>query len=272
MNLICFNGNFLPANEPLFTSQNRSFRYGDGVFETIKIFKAKILFEQFHFDRLVLGLKMLQIKNTLSVLHLSQLILELCKKNNCINSARVRLAVYRNDQNSAEYVIEAAPLSETFNQWNENGLTIDLYPYARKNADAFSNLKTANFLPYVLAEIFAKEREIDDAIVLNAFNHLADSSKANIFLIKEKEIFTPALHQGCVSGVMRRFLLDELKENNYRIHQQKISEEQLLNADEIFFTNSIYDMRWVEKFRDKNYSRKESFSIYQKIIKPLYLL
>jgi branched-chain amino acid aminotransferase len=250
--------------------QNRSFRYGDGVFETIKAYKAKILLEQFHYDRLFLSLKMLQIENTLQASTLSQLILELCKKNNCTDLARVRLSVFRNDENKTAFAIEAFSLPSEINQWNKKGLTIDLYPYARKHPDAFSNLKTANFLPYVLAELFAKERSIDDAIVLNAFNQLADSSKANIFLIRKNEIFTPALHQGCISGVIRRFLLDELKKNNYRIHQEEISEQDLLDADEVFLTNSIYDMRWVQRFRDKHYQCKQSFLIYQKIILPLY--
>lgn len=270
MDFICINGNFLPAEEPLFTANNRSFRYGDGVFETIKIYKEKIVLDQFHYDRLLLGLKMLQIDHDLSSPSLSSYILELCKKNNCSESARVRLAVYRNAEGKAEFVIEALPLSNDVNEWNEKGLTIDLYPYARKNADAFSNLKTANFLPYVLAELFAKERGIDDAIVLNAFNNIADSSKANIFLIKKNEIFTPAMHQGCVSGVMRRFLLDELKKNGYRTNQREVSEQELLEADEVFLTNSVYDMRWVQRCRDKTYPSEQSFSIYQKIIASLY--
>lgn len=270
MNFVCFNGNFLPAAEPVFTPQNRSFRYGDGVFETIKVYKGKILLEQFHHDRLFLSLKMLQMKFAFTASYLSLLITELCEKNNCINSARVRLAVYRNQQNDAEFIIEAFPLDKEINKWNEQGLVIDIYPYARKNADAFSNLKTANFLPYMLAEIFAKEKGIDDALVLNAFNNIADSSKANIFLLKKKEIFTPAIHQGCVSGVMRRFLMDELKTHGYRLRQQEISEAQLLDADEVFLTNSIFDMRWIKKFRDKTYSNEQIFSIYQKLIMPFY--
>jgi len=270
MDSVCFNGNFLPANEPLFTAKNRSFRYGDGVFETMKNYNGKILLEQFHYDRVFLSLKMLQIENTLDASSMSRLILELCSMNNCINLARVRLAVFRNDQNESEFVIEARSLPEEVNHWNKKGLTIDLYPYARKNTDAFSNLKTANFLPYVLAELFAKERGIDDAIVLNAFNRLADSSKANIFLIKDLEVFTPALHQGCVGGVMRRFLLEELKKNTYRIHLAEISEQELLDADEVFLSNSIYDIRWVERFRQKNYSSEKVFSIYQETVSLLY--
>jgi len=270
MDFICFNGRFLHATEPLFTTQNRSFRYGDGVFETMKVFKGKILLEQFHYERLLLSLKMLQIENTLDIPRLSQLILDLCQMNKCIALSRVRLAVFRSMKNETEFVIEAISLAHQANEWNGKGLTIDLYPYARKNADAFSNLKSANFLPYVLAELFAKESGLDDAVVLNAFNYLADTSKANIFLVINGEIFTPALNQGCVAGVMRRFLLEQLKKNNYRIHQDEISEDQLLSADEVFLTNSIYDIRWVEKFRRKTYSSKQVYSLYHNIISFLY--
>lgn len=270
MDFVCFNGILLPAEEPLFSAQNRSFRYGDGIFETIKIYQSKILLQQFHFDRLFLGLKMLQIKNDLTADYLSGKILELCKKNNCIKSARVRLTVFRNHQNKAEFIIEAFAISGEINQWNSKGLKIVLYPYARKNPDAFSNLKTANFLPYVLAEIFAKEKGADDAIVLNAFNFLCDSSKANIFLIKNNKVFTPALHQGCVSGVMRRFLLDELKQAGFRIYLEEITEQALADADEVFLTNSIFDIRWVENFQEKIYSCDQTYSVYQKIIAPLY--
>jgi len=260
----------LPASEPVFKVENRSFRYGDGLFETMKVFKGKIILEQFHYERLFTGLKMLQIKNVLVTLTVSQLILELCRKNNCVDLARVRLAVFRNILNEAEFVIEAFPLNHQVNQWNEKGLTVELYPYARKSEDAFSNLKTASFLPYVLAELYAKERGIDDAIVLNASNHLADTSKANIFLVINSEIFTPSLDQGCVAGVMRRFLIEQLKKNNYRVRQDEISHEQLFAASEVFLTNSIYDIRWVEKFRQKTYSSKQVFSFYQEINSVLY--
>lgn len=270
MNLVCCNGIFLPENEKLFTAQNRSFRYGDGIFETIKIYKEKILFEDFHFERFFLSLKMLQIENSLTAQLLSSMIIELAQKNNCSKLGRVRLAAYRSADNNASYVIEATSLSGAVNGWNEKGMIIGIYPYARKNADAFSNLKTANFLPYVLGELYAKQNELDDAIVLNADNHIADTSKANIFLIKENEIHTPALHQGCINGVMRRYLIDELKKAGYRVRQKEISEYHLFEADEVFLTNSIFDIQWVKAYKDKKYSCMLTFSIYQKLVSPMY--
>src|SRR5207249_3239252 len=119
---------------------------------TMKVFCGQLLLEDFHFERLLISLQLLQIEKTKgfepSVLVAK--ILDLCVLNNCLNCARVRLAVYRNEDNSTGYIIEAIPLDDTINQWQERGQTIVLYPYARKSMDAFANLKSANFLPYVL--------------------------------------------------------------------------------------------------------------------------
>lgn len=271
MSFVCFNGNFFGEKEKLFGAQNRGFRYGDGVFETMKIYKGKILFEGFHFERLFLSLTILQIDTDLNTEVLTENILQLCRKNNCSGLARVRLAIYRNDNNKSGHVIEAISLSQEANQWNDGGLTIGIYPYFRKTPDAFSILKTANFLPYVMAERYAKENGWDDAIVLNTNNYLADTSKANIFLVKKNEIYTPALHQGCINGVMRRFLIDELKRKGYLIHQEEISENDLLEAEEVFLTNSILDIRWIKTYKDKNYSCTQTFSIYQQLIASMYV-
>lgn len=269
MNFVCFNGDLFPSSQALFTVQNRSFKYGDGIFETIKVFRGKIPLASLHFERLFLSLQLLKIHPSFNQEQLTKKLMELCEKNDCQELARVRLAVYRNEYNGSGFVMEALSLPESVNELNESGFAIDLYPYARKSKDAFSNLKSANFLPYVLADLYAQEKNLDDSVVLNCDSLLCDTSKANIFLIKDHEIFTPALHQGCINGVMRRFLIDELKKQNYKIHQEEISETDLVQADEVFLTNAIYGMRWVRSFREKQYSNRLTTSIYQQVVSSI---
>jgi branched-chain amino acid aminotransferase len=265
MNYVCFNGKLFPSNEPVLTSSNKGFKYGDGVFETIKVINGIIFLEQFHFDRLYVSLNLLKIEigEFLQRSILCEQIVRLCKENNCIESARVRLAVFRNDENKGEYLIEAIPLDQNISAWLPDGLAINLYPYARKSIDAFSNLKTANFLPYVMAGLYAQEKGIDDCIVLNAHNNLCDTSKANIFLIKNREIYTPALHQGCVNGVMRRFLIEEIKARQFTVYQRDLTEQDLLDADEVFLTNAIFGIRWVRSYKGNQYQNQITYSIYQ---------
>lgn len=269
MKFVCYNGKILPANEPVLNAQNSSFKYGDGVFETIKVYKENILLSTLHFERLFVSMQLLKIAcNADMETEVSNNIIRLCKKNNCAELGRVRLAVFRNEDNTAGYLIEALSLSPETGKWNVKGFAIDVYPYAKKTIDAFSNLKSANFLAYVMAGLHAKEKGLDDCVLLNTENAICDSSKANIFLIKDKELYTPALHQGCISGVMRRFLLDEFKKQHYPIHEQQIGEQQLHDADEVFLTNAIYGIRWVRMFRNKVYKNNVAHDIHQELIVP----
>ena len=250
----------------------RGFRYGDGVFETMKVFNGRLLLEEFHFDRLFSSLSLLKITaDDFNRELFAQKILELCTLNKCIESARVRLTVYRDEENKGGFVLEANSLDRSVNELNKEGWTINIYPLARKSCDAFANLKSANYLPYVMADLYAKETDCNETIVLNTENHLCDASKANIFFLVKDEIYTPALHQGCVNGVKRRYIIEELKKEKIVVDQRAISESLLLEADEVFLTNAINDIRWVKSFRNKTYNNSFVGEFYKKIFSMVYL-
>ena len=264
---VCFNGAFFPAAALLLPVQNRSYKWGDGLFETMKVFRGNLLLEGLHFERLLAGLQLLEITTdgffTQEIL-VSQ-ILDLCQRNHCWQHARVRLAVFRNEENKAAYSIEAVPLDDSVNQGQTKGQVIVLYPYARKSIDAFSGIKSANYLPYVMAQRYAVEQGADDAVVLNANNGLCDTSKANLFLVKGKTLCTPALHQGCVSGVMRRVVLGEARRLGFRLRQDQLNETDLLTADEVFLTNAIQMIRWVRAYKGEQYGFTQTRILYDAV-------
>src|SRR6186713_1830819 len=126
MNFVCVNNKILPSSEPQLTVENRCFKWGDGLFETMKMYKGNILLEDIHFERLFLGLRILLIENNLVRENLVENIKRLCLKNNCTDLARIRLAVYRDELNGAGYSVEAVPLSAEAMKWNPKGLKISL--------------------------------------------------------------------------------------------------------------------------------------------------
>lgn len=269
---ICFNGEFFPASTPLLPVQNRSYKWGDGLFETMQVFRGRLLLEDLHMERLFTSLKLLEIEagEAFTQPALVAQLLQLAQKNNCLPRARMRLAVYRQEDNTAGYSMEALPLPEKTNSWQERGLTLTLYPYARKSTDAFANLKTANYLPYVLAQRYAAEQGADEALVLNTQNFLCDASKANLFFIRDKNLYTPALHQGCVNGVMRRVVLQEAKRIGFRIYQNEVQEEDLLQADEVFLTNAIQQMRWVEAYKGRTYTHTQTRVLFEAVTATIF--
>lgn len=259
-----YNGRFFADDERVLPKDDRSYRYGDGLFETMKIKNGNILLEGYHFERLVSGLDILkfEIPAFFTRKEIGDLIRGLCKKNNCPELARVRLSVSRgsgglyDSDNKLSYLIECWPLEP--NGFNERGLVIDIFPDARKSIDKFSNLKSASYLPYVMAAVWAKENKLDDALIQNQHGRICDASIANIFWVKGENIFTPPLTEGCVAGVMRKRMLDLGKD----IEEKKMAENDLVNADEVFLTNAISGLRWVKQFRDKIYDNKVTQDLY----------
>ena len=268
----------MSGEEPVLLADNRGFRYGDGLFETMKILNSEILLEKYHFQRLFAGLALLkfEIPKLMNADILKEKILQLCKKNECEKFARVRLSVFRgngglyDEAESLQYIIECWPVNESVNKLNENGLVIDIFPDARKSCDVFSNLKSANFLPYVMAAIFAKENKLNDCLVQNTYGNIADATISNIFLIKNGIVSTPALSEGCINGVMRKFLLEKMQSANYKVQEGAITQDDIETADEIFLTNAMYGVRWVGQFRDSMFTNQQTFKIYNDFVQPLY--
>jgi branched-chain amino acid aminotransferase len=260
------NGKIISADFPAIPAADHSYRYGDGLFETMKIIDGEICLADLHFERLFAGLKILkfQIPHFFTTEKITIEIKALCKKNNCYEKARVRLSVSRGSgglydcDNHFSYLIECWSLSPTIDKWNENGLVIDIFPDARKAMDAFSNLKSANYQPYVMAALWAKENKLNEALLLNAANHICDATTANIFWVKDEIIFTVPLFAGCVAGVIRRKIIESRSD----INETELASDDLLKADEVFLTNSIHGIRWIKQCREKTYTNKLAYEIY----------
>ena len=271
---ICLNGSFFLTNSPAIFSANSSYRYGDGLFETIRYKEGELLLLPLHFDRLWRGLQLLNyaLPSFFSRDLLEKKIRELLKKNNIGAHARIRLSVYRGEgglydnNNKTGYLIECWPLEAPAFPWNENGLVLGVYPDARKPIDLFSNLKSSSFLIYSMAAQYAKQHRWNDAIVLNTNGAIADTTIATIFLVKEEIVYTPSLNEGGVAGVMRSYLLEAFQKQKIEVREASVHLSQLQEADEVFLTNAIRGIRWVQRIGDTLYKNNFSRQLYERIL------
>jgi branched-chain amino acid aminotransferase len=272
------NGVLLRTGSPVLTAGNRGFRYGDGLFETLLVRNGRIRLRDRHFARLFAGIHRLRfaIPSHFTPGFLEQGILRLCERNGHAGLARVRLVVYRGDgglydpqEPDPAYLIESWPINPTEMEWNDQGLAVDIYPEGRKSCDALANLKSNNFLLYVLAALHARAHGLNDCLVLNTHQRIADSTIANVFFIKDRAVYTPPLPEAGVAGVMRDFLLSALPGAGFPVHERPVMAEELLGADEVFLTNAIKGIRWVGVFRTSRYRGTLSKAIYDQLVKPL---
>jgi branched-chain amino acid aminotransferase len=279
MNYISINGKIIPASKPVLQADNRGYRYGDGLFETMKMVNGQLILEKYHFERLFGGLKLMQYKisSLFTAARLRKEILALCKKNSCTDLARIRLSVFRgngglyDETKGLQYLIECWPLNASFNQLNKNGLDIDIYPHAQKSCDLFCNLKSANYLPYVMAAQYAKANKLNDCLINNVKGHIADATIANIFMVKNNLVITPSLSEACVNGVMRRYLIEKLRvSRNFELREGVVTKNDLETFDEVFLTNAMNGIRWVKSFRNKVYTNTRTIQLFSDFIAPLY--
>lgn len=275
MNFINFNGKFIEAQTAIITADNRGLRYGDGLFETIKYKNNALILVDEHLSRLWKGMQLLQfdIPKLFTPDNLQDQILQLVKKNN-LTTARIRLSIVRGNGGLYDtvnhhplYIIQAWAISDNNTILNENGLQVCIYNEAKKALDNFSNLKHNNYLPYFMGALFAKKQQCNDALILNQHDRICDSTIANIFIVKGESIFTPSLAEGCVAGVMRKFILQQLIEQGLTVTETALTKEDLLNADEVFLSNSIYNIRWVAAIENKTYTNGTVKKIFNLLTK-----
>ncbi len=259
---ILFNDEFFAADEAVIKASNRGFKFGDGLFETMRMSNGKLQFAAQHADRLRAGMKALKMEgySLMDEYFLRQKTTELLKKNKIQGNARFRLAIYRDgeglytpEHNKTGYLLEGLPLEDSHYELNKKGLIIDVYDEITKPVNKISNYKTSNSLLYVMAGLFKKQHRLDEALILNQHGFLCESISSNVFVVYQKQIYTPALSEGCVAGVMRTIVLQLAKTYQLPIIEAQISPEILKEAEEVFVTNASSGIRWVMGYGKKRY-------------------
>lgn len=269
---INFNGKILPSGSPVLTVDNRGFRYGDGLFETMKVVESRLLLDNYHFERLLAGARLLQfdLPSWFTAEKLAAEVLELCKINGGFAGSRVRLVLFRGDGSLYDppdpfpnYVIQSWPLPPQSNELNEVGLTLGLFPDGRKSCDLFANLKSNNYLLYGQAALYARRHQLDDCLILNSRDRIADSTIANLFYCRQGTVYTPPLTEGGVAGVMRRYLLAALPKAGFIVQEKAATPGDLENAEEVFLTNALRGIKWVRSFSNSTYGHQLITSLQQ---------
>tara|TARA_R110001632_G_scaffold177223_3_gene296937 strand:- start:4452 stop:5285 length:834 start_codon:yes stop_codon:yes gene_type:complete len=258
--MLNYNGDLVPFDDVKITPNNRAFKYGDSVFETIKITNGKLIFFEDHYFRLMASMRMLRMKIPLefTLEFLEEEILKTVEVNTFQGNLRARLSVTRKDggfytpiTNKVDYLIEIQEIDyETKSTYR-----IDLYKDFYMYSGHLSTVKSNNKLVNTLASIYADENELDNCILLNERKGVVEVANATIFLVTGTVIRTPSLTEGCLKGISRGKVISIIdKSPAYTIEETTISPFDIQKADEVFITNSIIGIQSVTNYRKKEFS------------------
>lgn len=246
-----------------------------GLIETIKVINGRLVFKNLHINRLYNAMQTINVPVTEYALE--DRILRLLKYEcieNGLKNFRLRIEVQKNraheympDISPLKWNCTIKPLESIKYKWNMNGLRVTIFFKHKKTIDAFCNLKHTDRTIYDEALYFARENDCSEALILNENNTIADASIYNVFIVKDGKIYTPPLTDAPIDGVLRKLLLTRLP--TIKIEEKSIRPEDVYTADEIFLTNAIRGIRWVEYIDDKfldNQITRQVFDAFTAIV------
>jgi branched-chain amino acid aminotransferase len=256
------NGAIIPNKGATIAAGNRSYLYGDGLFESVRIMNGKPINLENHFNRLVQGAKAIKMRFPafFTVQFFEDKIIELCRISEIVEGGKCRISLdralggtYIPETNEISYFIEVYPYEANYFELNSKGYEIDIYQEQRKQNNFLANFKTKNGLLYVMTAIAAKEKNLDDMLLTNEKGVLIESSNSNLFIVSNGVLYTPGLEDGCLAGTMRMQVINLALANGLKVYECSILPSNLLVADEIFLTNAIKGLTWVGGYRTKRY-------------------
>ncbi len=276
--MVNIDGKILENLELTEAFTNRGYKYGDSVFETIKVVNGKIFFWEDHYFRLMSSMRILRmdIPMAFTMEFLEGEIIKTLKVNKLLSKpARIRLNVDRgyggkylpSDTAKVGFNITVEQLENPFYIVNPfEDYIVDIYKDYYLAPGLLTGLKTNNKAFQVMGSIFAKENNFSNCFVLNTDKSIVEALNGNLFLVKGEVIKTPPLKDGCLRGIMRKQILSLLNENpNYILKEESISPFELQKADELFITNTIVCIQSIGKYRKKTYQNKVASDILNKL-------
>ena len=272
--MINFNG-VIQDSDLQLTVSNRSFLYGDGVFETLKIVNNKILFFEDHYFRLMASMRIvrMEIPMTFTMEYLEEQILKLVGVLAIKDAARVRFTVFRNEggfylpnDNSISFVIQASKLENIRYKITKIQFEVDLYKDFIVPRQLLSTLKTANKITHVTASIFAKENQLDSTLLINETKNVIEAANGNLFMLMGNKLITPPISEGCLNGIMRKQIISLAKQiDSVEVIEAAISPFDLQKADELFITNVIVGIQPITKYRKKDFEVRLANQLLEKL-------
>ena len=246
--LVYLNGALIPRHRATISPFDHGFLYGYGLFESMRAYSGHIFRLKQHLRRLANAAELLGLP--LGTVDLAEACYTTLRANK-LKDARIRLAI---SIGRGESIPDPPPLPEPTifiiatgyvplsPERYINGFKAVVSSIRQNSLSPLSRLKSANYLNHVIARGEARSAGADEALLLNERGSLSEGSTSNVFLVIGDELVTPGEESGCLPGITRQTVIEIAPTLGITVMQREVQLEELLQADEAFFTNSLLEL------------------------------
>ena len=271
-----FNGELLHKNTDFLNENNRGVQLGDAVFEELRVINGDVIFLEDHYLRLMSSMRILrmEIPMNFTMEFMEEEILKLICEDGLRETKQIKFTVYRNtsdnnfskSDNSISYFITSTTLINPFFVLDDKAYEVELFKDFYKNSSMLSNLDTNNKILNVVGSIYAQENDYQDCLLLNERKQVIEALNGNVFIVKDNQVKTPPITDGCVNSVIRKKIIDIVsKLNEVEFLEESLSPFELQKADELFIANNVNGLVSISKYRKKDFVNTTAKSLIGKL-------
>lgn len=248
--LIQVNGSVVARGDATVSLFDRGFLLGDAVFETMRAHHGRVFMLDAHLARLARGVEVLGLDRAPAPSTLREQVVRAVSASG-LPSAVLRLTVARGEGprgiGTAGYdrptvalvVSEPTPLPEWAYQ---DGIDTRIVRHRRLPTECIEpDIKHANYLPSILGRRELNGPRELEGLVLSVSGEVVSGLASNVFVIQGGELWTPPLASGCLPGVTRAVVLSLAADAGVAAHERPLWPDDLARADELFFTNTLFE-------------------------------
>lgn len=254
--IIFLDGKFVCPEDAKVSALSRGFLSGCGVFETMRSIDKRIVYFDQHIKRIKASCGLVGIKFAYSDAEIKKVINKALSLSG-FRDNYIRLTLWKKEALTG--ILIAARLYRPYPPGKySSGFRCCVSTFRQAEGSVLPSVKTTSRILYELALGQAQNKDFDEAIILNSRGFICEGARTNIFFVKDKEIFTPALECGCLNGITRKVILDLALRYKLRCYAGKFTLLDLFKADEAFLTNSLIGVMPLASVENKAIGKGQS--------------
>jgi len=257
------NGKIVRAKEAFISVFDHGFLYGDGIYETLRVYDGAVFKLDEHLIRLFRSASLIGLSIPLDINHLKIAIYETLIAN-AFRNTYVRLTISRGKGSvgldpdlcpEPTIVIFAQEFTEYPKEFYKNGIYLIISTTRRNYKKAMSpQIKSLNFLNNILAKMEAKRKNAHEAVMLNVHGKLTEGTVSNVFFYKDSTLCTPSLECGILDGITRGMIIDLSLREGIQVNEGQFTKKELYSAEEVFLTNTTMEVMPISTVDDQRFT------------------
>jgi branched-chain amino acid aminotransferase len=233
------------ANSKVLTPGQVGLMNGWGVFSTLRVHDGVLFAYDRHWARMSRDAAMMRVQFPWTPAELEGDLIKLIEANGARN-ATLRVCAVRNKGGVYEgpnqrRETDLIAFTTELREWADS-VRLDVVPHGRHAASRFAGTKVLSWAQNLAYYEQAHADGFDEVVLLNERGDVSECTSANIFAVFGQTVVTPPLSDGCLPGITREILLDEIRVPELEIREQTLHLPDLERASELFITSSTRDL------------------------------